>query len=161
MHGLRLACYRKALGLPSDTAARERIRGTLRDSEWAIYAAFACTRLALVDRPLYLQRCEGQGTSSLPAMRRRHMDQMTDIRGVLHRAAAVEPALQPWQALIRETLAQARFDAAYELTCTGELGPALEHWRASRSLGPKPRHLRLLLRWARARLGQPAAGPMA
>jgi hypothetical protein len=155
VHALRLACYRRALALPSDTEARERIRGTLRDSEWAIYAAFACPHLALIDRPLYLQRCEGQGTSSLPAMRRRHMDQMIDIRHVLHSAAASQPELRPWLALIRHTLAQARFDAAYELTAAGELGPALSHWRASWSLEPRPHHLRLLLRWLQARIAQP------
>lgn len=155
IHALRLACYRRALALPSDAAARERIRGTLRDSEWAIYAAFACAHLALVDCPLYLQRCEGQGTSSLPAMRRRHMEQMIDIRHVLHSAAASQPELRPWQPLIRHTLAQARFDAAYELTSAGELGLALSHWRASWSLEPRPHHLRLLLRWLQARLVQP------
>lgn len=143
---LRVAAYRSAFGLASDAEARALIRGTLRDSEWAVYAAIACSRLALVDKPLYLQRCEGQGGSSQPAMRQKHIAQAVIIKSVMNKAAAVQPEMQPYRRHIRENLARTHFDAAYELMNAGVYCSAFQYLGTSFLLAPRIRHMKLLAR---------------
>ena len=65
---LRLQAYQLDPTVTDQETARQLIQPPLRDSEWALYAAVS-SRAALLDRPLYLQRCEGQGYVSLPAQR--------------------------------------------------------------------------------------------
>lgn len=143
---LRRESYRDALGLADEAAARDRIRGTLRDSEWAVYAAIACEHTALLNRPLYLQRCEGQGTSSQPAMSSKHQAQSLTIRETMDRAASRTRQLLPYRASIRSSHAQARFNAAYQNVFEGSRVQALMHLWRSFVLGPGWRHARLLVR---------------
>ena len=143
---LRLAAYATALGLDSPEAARDRIRGTLRDSEWALYAALACRRTALVDRPLYLQRCDGQGLSSQVQMRRKHIQQGIEIRTVLAQASQALPELRAFGPQITQNLAGSHFDAAYELVTLGQYAQGLEHLGQSFRLDPSLKAARLLLR---------------
>jgi hypothetical protein len=147
---LRVSAYRRAFSLESDEQARALVRGTLRDSEWALYAALAGTKAALVAEPLYLQRCDGQGASSRPAMRHTHIQQTTTIKSVLHQFAQIDGSLQPQRQRIRRTLAQAHFDAAYELIDLGFHAEALAHLRDGARLGPRPGHLKLLAKLALA-----------
>lgn len=144
---LRLAAYRSAFGLASDEEARALIRGTLRDSEWAVYAAVGCSRLALVDKPLYLQRCEGQGGSSHPSMRQKHIAQAIGIKSVMNKAASARPEMQPLRTHICENLAKSHFDAAYEQLNAGLYGSALAHLRASFLLAPRIQHMKLFTRF--------------
>lgn len=143
---LRLAAYQAALGLDTPEAARGRIRGTLRDSEWAVYAALACTKTALINRPLYLQRCDGQGSSSQAAMRQKHIQQGIEIRSVLANASACVAGLRPFRAEIENNLARSHFDAAYELIGLGQYARALHHLGQNFRLAPNLKAARLLLK---------------
>lgn len=143
---LRLAAYQAALGLDSLEAARDRIRGTLRDSEWALYAALACQKTALVDRPLYLQRCDGQGRSSQAEMRQRHIRQGIEIRSVLKQASSFVPELRAFRQDIAESLSRSHFDAAYELIGLGQYADALHHMRQNLRLGLNLKAAKLLLK---------------
>ncbi|MBK6472932.1 MAG: glycosyltransferase family 2 protein [Betaproteobacteria bacterium] len=141
---LRVNAYRRAFGLNSDEQARALIRGTLRDSEWAIYAGLACKKAALIAEPLYLQRCDGQGASSRPAMRRTHIRQTTSIKSVLDQFAQLDSSMQPLRHRIRQSLAQTHFDAAYELIDLGFHAEALTHLRDGARLSLRWGHLKLL-----------------
>jgi glycosyltransferase involved in cell wall biosynthesis len=143
---LRLAAYRRAFGLASDVQARDLIRGTLRDSEWAVYAALACSKLALANKPLYLQRCENQGRSSQPAMQYQHTLQAIAIKSVMNIAAVALPEMQPHRARIRENLAKLHFDAAYAQLNAGSYRSALAHLRVSFVRAPGIRHMKLITR---------------
>lgn len=143
---LRLAAHQTALGLATPDAARDRIRGTLRDSEWALYAALACRKTALIDRPLYLQRCDGQGSSSQAAMRQKHISQSIEIRSVLAQASSRLPELRAIRREIAQNLARSHFDAAYEFIGLGEYARALHHWWLNFRLAPDPRAAKLLLK---------------
>lgn len=143
---LRLAAYQTALGLATPEAARDRIRGTLRDSEWALYAALTCRKTALIDRPLYRQRCDGQGSSSQAAMRRKHIGQSIEIRSVLAQASSRLPELRAFRPEIAENLARSHFDAAYEFIGLGEYAQALHHLGLNFRLAPDPRAAKLLLK---------------
>lgn len=143
---LRLTAYRSAFNLASPEAARDKIRGTLRDSEWALYAALACRKMALLDRPLYLQRCDGQGSSSQVAMREKHIQQGIGIRSVLASASACLPELRVFRAEIEKNLAKAHFDAAYELIGLGQYSRALHHLGQNFRLAPNLKAAKLLLK---------------
>ena len=143
---LRLAAYQTALGLESPEAARDRVRGTLRDSEWALYSALACRKTALIDRPLYLQRCDGQGSSSQATMRQKHIHQGIEIRTVLAQASDHHPELRAFRQEIVKNLAGSHFDAAYELIGLGQYTQALRHLGLNFRLGPNFKVVKLLLK---------------
>lgn len=143
---LRLAAYQAALRLDTPEAARDRIRGTLRDSEWALYAALGCRKTALVDRPLYLQRCDDQGRSSRPAMRQQHIRQGIEMRSVLAQASSRLPELRAFRQEIAQDLAKSHFDAAYELIALGQYAQALHHLGQNFRLEPNFRAAKLLLK---------------
>jgi glycosyltransferase involved in cell wall biosynthesis len=110
---LRLKAYQKIAGLASEDEAMGLIRGPLRDSEWALYVGVVCSKTALNNRPRYLARCGGQGTSSLPSNRERHMLQGIGIKTQFYRMARELPELARWRGVIRQSVATAHFDAAY------------------------------------------------
>jgi len=143
---LRLTAYQAALNLASPEAARDKIRGTLRDSEWALYAALACHKTALLDRPLYLQRCDGQGSSSQAAMREKHIRQGIEIRTVLASASAHLPELRAFRQEIATNLARAHFDAAYAFITDGQYAQALHHLGRNFRLAPSLKAAKLLLK---------------
>lgn len=143
---LRWRAYMLDRDVPDEASARLAIKGTLRDSEWARYAAAACERTGLVNRALYLARCEGQGYSSQPALRRLHAEQGQSI--LRHLAAGAEqlPELARWHDHIVRALADAYFDAAYQHQQEGDRRRAWQYLRRSMALGLTPRQLRLGLR---------------
>lgn len=115
---LRLQAYQLDPTVTDQETARQLIQPPLRDSEWALYAAVS-SRAALLDRPLYLQRCEGQGYVSLPAQRERAALASIDIKRHLLRAAQKLDIFKPWQHETRASLARAYFDLAYLRFQTG------------------------------------------
>jgi hypothetical protein len=143
---LRLAAYQTALGLASPAVARDRIRGTLRDSEWALYAALACRKTALIDCPIYLQRCDGQGRSSQGQMRQKHIRQNVEIRTVLTQASRSLPELRAFRPQIAQDLAKTHFDAAYEFIDLGQYAMGLHHLGQAVRLAPSLKAAKLLLK---------------
>jgi glycosyltransferase involved in cell wall biosynthesis len=145
---LRRRAYKAVEGLVDEEAAQALIGGPMRDSELALYAGLSCKRTVLILRPGYLQRCEGQGTSSLPSMRERHVEQIIGIKSNLYRASALMPEIAPWHALIRHSLAQTYFERAYELYRCRARGIAWRYWLKSVGIRPAWGHLKLGLRLA-------------
>lgn len=144
---LRCAAYQAAAGLATPQAARELIRGTLRDSEWALYAAIVCSKTALCNRPYYLARCDGQGGSSQPANQQRHMLQGLEIKTRLFQAAHLLPELKRWQNEIGENLAQTKFDAAYACFEQGDRHTAWQHLRQAAVTRPHWKQAKLALKF--------------
>ena len=89
-------------------------------------------------------------------MRARHIAQTISIKSIMNSAAELMPELQPLRQVIRQNLALTHFDAANELTNSGQFSYALAHLRQSLWLGPRLRHLKLL-----GRLGLVWAGRLA
>ena len=143
---LRWVAYRAAESLPDTESAKAKITGPLRDSEWARYAAIACRRFALVDRPLYLQRCEGQGYSSLPENRQLHADQSLAMLETLYRASYSVEQIRDWGPEIRKALAQAYFDFAYARSVAGSQRQAWAFLRRAATTRADWRQLRLAAR---------------
>lgn len=157
---LRLEAYRTLYGLPSEEAAMARITGPLRDCEWVLYAALVCQRALFLDQPLYLQRCEGQGYSSRPAMAGLHGTQQLLIKENLRAAARCMPALRSAAPLLTSALADTCFSAAYASSQRAERAAAWRQLRRALSLRCRPRYLRLLPRlllpvsWSRGTTGE-------
>lgn len=144
---LRCTAYQAAADLATPQAARELIRGTLRDSEWALYAAIACSKTALCNRPYYLARCDGQGGSSQPANQQRHMLQGLEIKTRLFQASRQLPELNRWQKEIGENLAQTQFDAAYACFEQGDRHTAWHHLRQAAVTQPHWKQAKLALKF--------------
>lgn len=143
---LRWLAYCQAESLPDAESAKVRITGPLRDSEWARYAAIVCRRFALVNRPLYLARCEGQGYSSQPSSQQLHADQSLQMLKVLYRAASTVPAVGEWRPQIREAMARAYFDFAYSRSAAGDHRAAWAHLVRAFSTQAQWRQVRLAAR---------------
>jgi len=143
---LRWRAYRLNPDVPDDAAAKLSISGPLRDSEWAAYAGAVCRKTALIRKPLYLQRCAGQGYSSQPANTEWHMRQGLVIKTQLQRASLELPELQAWKRAIRKSLASAQFDAAYHYFGAGDRRASWGHLRQAFYLSPNLAYLRFALR---------------
>lgn len=124
---------------------KRAITGQLRDSEWALYAAATCTNTVLLDAPHYLARCEGQGTSSRPENRERHLHQNLLIKAQLARATRL-PELSPWRSQARKSLAAMHSDAAYHYFNQADRRAARQHAARAAQLNPTPGHLKALIR---------------
>ncbi len=109
---LRKRAYMRDPDIADEEQAMRRIRPPLRDSEWALYAAASCTT-GLLNAPLYLQRCDGQGYVSVGAQRERSVLSGIDIKCHLFSASQALAEFRPWQAETRDSLAKAYFDQSY------------------------------------------------
>lgn len=143
---LRWRVYRLDPAIPDDDTAKLRITGPLRDSEWARYASLVCQQTIFLDRPLYLQRCAGQGYSSLPANRQLHMRQALEMIKYLAKGAENIPELTQWKSQIRDAFAQTCFDIAYHHYQSGDRATAWVFLKEAMSTRAKAKHLRLALR---------------
>ncbi len=145
---LRYRSYQRTFALASEQQAREMIRGTLRDSEWALYAGLTCRKTALLNKPLYRQRCEAQGRSSKPEMRQKHLQQSVIIKSALNDLAQGDEQFRGLRKPIRESLSKAYFDAAYECMHERLYRPSFRYlWHTAR-LGPRLVHIKLFAKLA-------------
>ncbi|MGB7323347.1 MAG: hypothetical protein WBD31_00645, partial [Rubripirellula sp.] len=106
----------------------------------------SCQRTAFINRPLYLQRCAGQGYSSQPANRHSHM--LQGLENIRHFAQGAEhiPELAKWKSQISEALAQSYFNAAYQYHQSGDIEQAWPLLKDAMATRIKLRHLRLAVR---------------
>lgn len=143
---LRRRVYRLDPDIPDDNTAKLRLTGPLRDSEWARYAAIVCNRTCLIQKPLYMARCAGQGYSSQPANRQAHSDQALLMLKRMASGAEALPELATWKGQIGQSLANAYFDTAYQWHQAGDRRQAWRNLRGAMTNGIEGRHLRLALR---------------
>lgn len=143
---LRLRAYRLDPKISDDAAAKNSIVGPLRDSEWALYASAACQKTALVDQPLYLQRCAGQGYSSQPNRLEQHLQQGLIIKSALYRATEKLPELLAWHKIILDSVAAAHFDAAYHYFETGNRAVSMRELLQALNLKPSLAYARFAFR---------------
>ena len=134
--------------------AQQRIAGFLRDSEWALYAAIHCRKTAIINLPLYLQRCDGQGYSSRPGNLRLHSEQFVSIMEYLAMGARHVPAMLPWRSQIDTALAHAYFESSYRHCEADEFAPSLKMLLRAVKTQPQLRQLRLAGRITRSVLAR-------
>jgi hypothetical protein len=143
---LRWRVYMQDPAVPDAATALRVINGTLRDSEWARYAAALCQRTALIDQPLYLVRCSGQGYSSVPDNKPMHAMQQLSILRAMQRGASGIDELTTWQSDVRTALARALFDMAYGFVQGGDGRLALPFLVEAMRTDLQLRQLKLALR---------------
>lgn len=143
---LRWRAYRLDPAIPDEEAAKLSITGPLRDSEWVLYAGAICRKTVLIDRPRYLARCEGQGYSSQPANRERHMLQSLVIKTQLFHASISLPEFHMWKKQIRESLGAAQFGAAYSYFQRGQRSLSWQHLKTAISLRPRLTYAKFAVR---------------
>lgn len=142
---LRWKAYQLSSPGSDIVCVKEAITGQLRDSEWALYAAATCRNTVLLDAPYYLARCDGQGMSSRPENKERHLHQNILIKTQLVRATCL-PELTPWRAEARKSLANTHFDSAYYFLNQANRRAARPHAARAVQLHPMPKHLKTLVR---------------
>ena len=111
--------------------AKKCITGPLRDSEWAIYASIACENTVLINKSLYLARCDGQGYSSQPSNAEKHIAQSLIIRKYLYYASSELQALSQYFGAFKSSFAKNHMDAAYWYLNDGQIGKAFKHFFSS------------------------------
>lgn len=106
----------KAYGFSFDNSEREinmrKLGGPLRDTEWAIYGALL-NDASLLKKPVYLQRCEGQGLVSQHSMRNKQVQAQINIKKQLLEASLSQPEYKNLHSLIKINLADTLFNEAY------------------------------------------------
>ncbi len=121
----------------------------LWDCEWALRAAIVA-RCALLNEPLYLQRVDGQGSSSRGDREREHLESGLDMTLRLYRSPPFEIAA-PTKALLREAASRSAGSLAYYHSRRGEVAACLQAWWVSQRIMPSARRLKLpLAAFARA-----------
>lgn len=143
---LRWRAYQLDSETPDIESAKRKITGQLRDSEWALYAAAICHKTVLLNAPRYLARCEGQGLSSTPANREKHLMQHLAIKEQLFKASGSIPELRAWAGEIRKRVASSHADAAYYFFLSKRRLIAWQYARRAVVLVPSWAHLRFALR---------------
>lgn len=142
---LRRRVYRLDATVSSDEQAMACLRPPLRESEWAMYAAAIC-RTALINEPLYLQRCDRQGYYSVSEKQGDSAQSRLDIAEHLLLAAHNIDELRGWLPEIKDACERAWFDRAYQEFCHGRRADAWKSLAQAARTRPRGRHLRLLLR---------------
>lgn len=114
----------------------------LWDCEWALRAALV-SRCALLNRPLYRQRVDGQGYHSLPDRVLAQIRSGAEMTLYLYRnppvgvsAAAVD--------LLKEAASRYAFDLAYALSKQGSFREAMHYWLVSQQIQPELKRLKFL-----------------
>lgn len=130
----------------------------LWDCEWAFRAAMV-SRCALLDEPLYRQRADGQGYSSIGSRERDHLESGLEMTLRLYRQPpfAVSAATRE---LLREAASRSAAYLAYYHSRRGEVGSCIRAWWTSEKIQPSLRRLRMpLAALARALGGTPEVRP--
>lgn len=84
----------------------------LKDGEWALYATSVC-KTVLLNQPLYLARCDGQGEFSISSQRERQLEASINIKRHLYCASCEMDELKKWQNHVLKNLSETYFIAAY------------------------------------------------
>ena len=109
----RMKAYAEVNAISDSNKIFDYLGGPLRDSEWSIYAASYCRKFALLNRPLYLQRCDGQGYSSREDQKMRHVEQSIIVKSTIYLASDKLERLIKWKKEIKNSVEEVLFDAAY------------------------------------------------
>ena len=131
--------------------AFQRIGGYLEhcllwDCDWALRAALD-GKVALSVAPLYRQRVDAQGYSSLPTREREQTLSNIEIRERLAaRLTAKDAVTQALRDDFKRSAGQHWFHLAYQLQLKGDTCAAFKAWMASQRLGSQPGSVKMLLR---------------
>lgn len=109
---LRFKAYRIDHQISDEETAWQYIADPRNECEWALYAASIC-RTLLVDRPLYIARCNGQGNFSIPSQARSQLEASINIKRHLYSASCEIDELLKWRHILLENLTNTYFGAAY------------------------------------------------
>lgn len=109
---LRLRAYCVDPQIRDVEGALQHIVGPRRDSEFALYAASVC-KTVLLNQPMYLARCDGQGQFSKPSQRECQLQASINIKRHLYHASCEMDELKKWRENILENLSVTYFTAAY------------------------------------------------
>jgi hypothetical protein len=135
---LRKKTYYLDPAILDEDSFRRCITAPRSDSEFAIYASLSL-KTALINRPLYLFRCDGQGFISRPSQKTRQIESQVRITRHLFLASRKMPEFMSRKKQIRASLARVYFSAAYHFFYEGNRAKALKF--LSKSAWVQPRFL--------------------
>ena len=135
---------RRIYALSQPDAGRDplfRVCPLWNESEWSMYASVLCTT-ALLDSPLYLQRCAGQGYFSAGQIGLESFNAGINIMDHLGRATRATKEFAPWRRLVREHRSKVHFDRAYFCLKRGDRIGAIKSVVRAFSIVPGWKHFR-------------------
>lgn len=142
---MRRKVYQLESALMTDDETMGRLQPPLRESEWAIYAAAIC-QTALINEPLYLQRCDRQGYYSITEKKAASVRSRVDIAEHLLLAAKNMVEFRAWRSEIRAACERAWFDRAYDEFQNAKRVTAWSLLARAATRKPQWRHFRFALR---------------
>lgn len=125
-----------------DRIGRYRPDCLLWDCEWALRASLM-GQCALLDEPLYLQRSDGQGTSSRAEREYDHVESAAEMVLHLYRNPPL-PVSRDIQMILRQAASRNAEHMAFHLSTRGDLSGALHAWRRAQSIEPSFTRLKVL-----------------
>ncbi|WP_428828189.1 glycosyltransferase family 2 protein [Azonexus sp. IMCC34842] len=114
----------------------------LWDCEWALRAALV-SRCALLNRPLYRQRVDGQGYHSLPDRVLAQLRSGAEMTLRLYRDPPAGVSAEAVE-LLKEAASRYTFDLAYALSKQGSFKEAMHYWLLSQQIQPELKRLKFL-----------------
>ena len=123
-----------------------RVPPLWNESEWALYASVLCTT-ALLDRPLYLQRCAGQGYFSVAYRESETVNIGINMMNRLGHATRTTTEFAPWIRLVREYRGRAHVNRAYRCLRQGDRIGAMKSMLRALSIAPRWTYSRFLAKF--------------
>lgn len=143
---LRLQAYFNTTEFTDHEHYTRLISGPLRDSEWTMYATL-CSKIALLNKPIYEVRCEGQGYVSHPSMRAKQTKAQINIKKQLLIASQYIPELKEFLPAITSNLSETYFNEAYyQLHTLGNRKKSLEFLLHSLSVQKNLKYAKLFIK---------------
>lgn len=115
---LRLRAYCLDPQIRDVAEALRHLVGPRRDGEWALYAT-SVYKAVLLNQPLYLARCDGQGEFSKPSQRERQLEASINIKRHLYLASCEMDELRNWREHILKNLSESYYVASYHYFYNG------------------------------------------
>jgi len=144
-NNLRLKAYQKSTSPEHRDKSMREITGPLRDTEWAIYHSLLTTP-ALLNTPIYHQRCDGQGMVSVAAMRDKQVYAHIAIKQQLVKASHHMQVLKSFTQQIKRNMADTFFNEAYyQLHTLKDRKKAFTYWVATQKVLGQPAYKKFAL----------------
>ncbi len=142
---------RRIYGAPRLDAAEDpifRVPPLWNESEWAIYASVLCA-VGFLDRPLYLQRCAGQGYFSVDYREPETVNVRINMMNCLGDATRTTKEFAPWRHLVSEYRGRAYIERAYCYLREGDRIGAMKSMLRALSISPRSTYLGVFAKFVR------------
>lgn len=141
---LRNKAFKVSPDINDDTQALDHLTDPLNESEWSLYASTRFNSI-YINKPLYLQRCEGNSYYS-SGQKEQQLNANIKIHADLLKASYLLPELKERKKILQESLSKCHFNRAYYYFNNGNRNKAWRPLLNAMKLSPTIGHLKFAIR---------------